>query len=136
LLAGDEAWLYLQATTMAVWSLRGVTPVVPAHPGRQKIGFHGALNLKTGIDLVTRTLEFTSEIAAAHLELILATYPAVNMRQWWDRAPWHGGAAVKAVLAANPRLRIVKFPVAAPDLNPQEQTEGPTLRLTQSDRYA
>jgi transposase len=129
LLAGDEAWMYLQATTMAVWSLRGLTPIVPVDPGRRKVGFYGTLNLKTGCDLVTRTLEFTSGTAAEHLELILATYPVENIRLWWDRAPWHGGAAVRAVLAANPRLEIVKFPVAAPDLNPQEQVWKQTRRM-------
>ena len=128
MLAGDEAWMYLQATTLAAWSLRGVTPIVRVDPGRQKIGFYGTLNLKTGAELVTRTLEFNSETAAVHLELILTTYPQVNIRLWWDRAPWHGGAAVQALLEANPRLELVKFPVAAPDLNPQEQVWKHTRR--------
>ena len=38
----------------------------------------------------------------------------------WDRAPWHKGAAVRSVLAANPRLEIVWFPPGCPELNPQE----------------
>ena len=39
----------------------------------------------------------------------------------WDRAPWHRGEAIREVQAANPRLEIVPLPVAAPELNPQEQ---------------
>lgn len=40
---------------------------------------------------------------------------------FWDRAPWHRGAAIDQVLRANPRLDIIWYPVASPELNPQEQ---------------
>ena len=39
----------------------------------------------------------------------------------WDRAPWHYGPHITAILEANPRLVILRLPTAAPDLNPQEQ---------------
>jgi hypothetical protein len=44
-LAQDEASVYLQATTMAVWAPRGQTPVIRADPGRKSTHFFGALNL-------------------------------------------------------------------------------------------
>ena len=47
-LAGDEAGLYLQATTCHVWSPTGQTPIVRADPGRAKTNFYGALNLQSG----------------------------------------------------------------------------------------
>ncbi len=112
--------MYLRASLMTVWSPRGDTPIVRVVPHRQKVGFYGTLNLHTGQDLVTRTEAFNSQVSAQHLELILATHPGVKIILFWDRATWHGGEPVRAVLAANPRLEIVKFPVAAPDLNPQE----------------
>ena len=121
--------MYLQASTMAVWALRGQTPVVPVVPHRQKVGFYGTLDLKTGQDWVTRTPEFNSLTSAAHLNLLLTAYPVAKILLFWDRAPWHGGEAVQAVLAANPRLEIVKFPVAAPELNPQEQVWKLTRRV-------
>ena len=127
-LATDEAWMYLQATTMAVWSLRGVTPVVRVVPNRQKVGFYGTLDLKTGQELVTRTTEFNSFTTTRHLELILERYDDLKILLFWDRAPWHGGDPVEALLAAHPRLDIVRFPVAAPDLNPQEQVWKQTRR--------
>jgi len=40
---------------------------------------------------------------------------------FWDRAPWHHGEAIRALLAAHPRLEIIEYPVAAPHLNPQQQ---------------
>jgi len=120
--------MYLQATTMQVWSLRGVTPIVPVVPQRQKVGFYGTLDLKTGQEVVSRTDEFNSRTTAAHLTLILETYPAAKLLFFWDRAPWHGGDDVNSLLAAHPRLEVVKFPVAAPDLNPQEQVWKQTRR--------
>ena len=39
---------------------------------------------------------------------------------FWDRAPWHRGKPIDKVLAENPRLEIIYFPTASPDLNPQE----------------
>ena len=120
ILAEDEMTLYLQATTMAVWAPRGRTPVVRAHPGREKVNFYGTLDLRTGEEIVMPTSTMNSETTARHLEQILEAYPDVPILLLWDRAPWHRGEAVRAVLEANPRLEILYFPVAAPDLNPQE----------------
>ena len=58
----------------------------------------------------------------AHFLLhLLDCYPSQPILLFWDRAPWHKGAAVQQVLAANPRLQTVHFPPACPELNPQEQ---------------
>ncbi|NIR93228.1 MAG: hypothetical protein GWO08_05990, partial [Gammaproteobacteria bacterium] len=56
-----------------------------------------------------------------HLQQILVTYPEQQILLFWDRAKWHGGPAVAQVLADNPRLEVMKYPPATPDLNPQEQ---------------
>lgn len=48
ILAEDEASVYLQATTCAVWAPKGRTPVVKVHPGRDLTHFYGTLNLLTG----------------------------------------------------------------------------------------
>jgi len=127
-LTEDEAGLYLQATTMAVWAPRGQTPVVRAHPGRDKVNFYGTLNLHTGRVIATRSTEMNAEATARHLEQILATVPDVPIVLLWDRAPWHSGQAIRHVLQANPRLQLIRFPVAAPDLNPQEHVWKATRR--------
>ena len=54
ILAEDEAGLYLQATTMAIWVPRGQTPVVHVHPGREQAKFYGTLNLDTEEEIVMR----------------------------------------------------------------------------------
>jgi transposase len=45
-----------------------------------------------------------------------------------DRASWYRGPLVCEFLTANPRLEIMYFPVAAPDLNPQEHVWKATRR--------
>ena len=64
--------------------------------------------------------KMNAQTTAQHLEQLLAAHPDMPLLLLWDRAPWHRGEPIRAVLAANPRLEIVPFPVAAPELNPQE----------------
>jgi transposase len=120
--------LYLQATTTAVWAPIGATPVVRVDAGRAKTCFYGTLNLQTGAEVVTRSATMNNEATAVHLQAILDTYPDQPILLLWDRAPWHQGPAVRQVLADNPRLEIMRFPTASPDLNPQEQVWKATRR--------
>jgi len=119
-LAGDEAGLYLQATTCHVWSPTGHTPIIRADPGRAKTNFYGSLNLQTGQEIAMRSDLMNAEVSAQYLEMILEAIP-VPIILFWDRAPWHRGQAIDKVLEENPRLEIIFFPTASPDLNPQEQ---------------
>jgi transposase len=119
-LAGDEAGLYLQATTCQVWSPTGQTPIVRVDPGRAKTNFYGALNLRTGQEVAMRSDLMNAEVSAQYLEMILKTNPDVPIILLWDRAPWHRGKPIHKVLEDNPRLEIIFFPTASPDLNPQE----------------
>jgi transposase len=119
-LAGDEAGLYLQATTCQVWSPTGHTPVVRADPGRAKTNFYGTLNLRTGQEIAMRSDLMNAEVSAQHLELLLEANPNVPILLFWDRAPWHRGKPIDNVLENHPRLEIIFFPTASPELNPQE----------------
>jgi transposase len=112
--------LYLQATLQVVWAARGQTPLVKLHPGRQSTHFYGALNLLTGQDMAMRSPIMNAETSALFLHKILLACPDDPILLLWDRAPWHRGPQIKAILEANPRLEIIYFPAGAPDLNPQE----------------
>ena len=57
---------------------------------------------------------------AQYLRQVLQAIPEVPILLLWDRAPWHFGPAIQQVLATNERLEVMHFPVASPDLNPQE----------------
>jgi transposase len=119
-LAEDEMSMHLQATIMAVWAAKRQTPVVRAHPGREKTCFYGSLSLLTAQDIVTQSPVMNAETTAQHLNRILETLPGQPILLFWDRAPWPSGQPIKEVLAENPRLEILCFPVAAPELNAQE----------------
>ena len=120
LLSGDEASAYLQATLMRVWAKKGQTPVVRVSASRDNTHFYGALNLATGKETLLRSDRMNSEASALFLQKLLDAYPNLPLLLLWDRAPWHKGEAVQAVLEANPRLEIMWFPPGCPELNPQE----------------
>jgi transposase len=69
-----------------------------------------------------------AEVTAQHLHQILDAFPERPILLLWDRAPWHSGQSIRDVLAANPRLEILRLPVAAPDLNPQGHVWKATRR--------
>src|SRR5207249_6552237 len=106
-LAMDEASLYLSATTMAAWGPRGQPLTVRCDPSRAKTSFYGTLDLKTGHELVTQVDTMNAQATAGHLNTLLTTYPDVPILLFWDRAPWHRGAEIRAVLEANPRLELL-----------------------------
>jgi transposase len=128
ILAEDEAKVYLQASTMTVWAPRGEEFVVRCDPSRAHANFYGTLDLKTGHEIVTRTERMNAQATALHLQAILEAHPEVDILLLWDRAPWHRGEAIRALRQANPRLTIMEFPTASPDLNPQEHVWRATRR--------
>jgi transposase len=128
ILAEDEASLYLQATTTAVWAPTGQTPVVRTASERSQTNFYGTLNLHTGAEIVTRSAVMNGEATALHREAILKAIPERPILLLWDRAPWHRGPAIQAVLDAHPRLEVLFLPVAAPEVNPQEHVWKATRR--------
>lgn len=120
IVAEDEASLYLQASLTRVWAPVGQTPVIKAAANRDSTHFYGSLDLATGRETVLRSDIMNAEVSALFLERVLAAYPGVPILLLWDRAPWHRGAAIRSVLAANPRLEVLCFPPGCPELNPQE----------------
>jgi hypothetical protein len=124
-LAGDEAGLYLQATTCYVCSPTGRTPITRADPGRAKTNFYGSLNLQTGQEIAMRSDLMNADVSAQYLEMILEANLDVPVILFGDRAPWHRGKTIDHVRAENPRLEIIFFPTASPDLDPQEHVLRP-----------
>ena len=113
---------------MATWAPRGQSFTVRCDPGRAHVSWYGTLNLKTGQEIVTRAAKLNAETTAEHLQALLTAHPESNILLLWDRAPWHRGPAIQALCQANPRLEILEFPTAAPDLNPQEHVWRATRR--------
>jgi len=105
---------------MRVYAPIGETPVMKVAANRDNTHFYGALDLQSGQEVVMRSDLMVSEASALFLEQVLLAYPERLILLLWDRATWHQGEAVRAVLEANPRLQILWFPPGSPELNPQE----------------
>jgi transposase len=116
----DELSLYFQASPTRVWFAKGQTPVIRISPQRDHQHFYGALNLNTGQEVVLSLPELSSDAALHFLAHLLACLPAHPILLFMDRAPWHKARAVQQFIAGQPRLDVVYFPPACPDLNPQE----------------
>lgn len=119
-LAEDEAGLYLQATLAYAWAPVGQTPRVRLTAERSSQRFYGTLNLLTGEELVMPAATCNAATTAQHLQQLLDRYPDCRILLLWDKVPWHSGAPIRDLLAHNPRLQLMNFPTASPDLNPQE----------------
>ena len=120
ILALDEMSLYFQATLTRVWSPRGQTPIVYMSPQRDYIHFYGALDVRNGREIAVTAPEQTSAVTADFIRILLLLFPAQHILLLLDRAPWHKGGPVRQIAAENDRLEWLYYPVACPDLNPQE----------------
>jgi transposase len=127
--------VYLQATLHVVWAPRGQTPIIKLHPGRESTHFYGALNLHTGQEVAMRSPVMNAETSALFLHKLLLAYPDDPILLLWDRAPWHRGPEIKAILAAHPRLEIMYLPAGAPDLNPQEHVWKATREAVSHNHF-
>ena len=76
--------------------------------------------MHNGQEIAMRSDLMNAEISAQYLEMILEANPDLPIVLLWDRAPWHRGKSISKVLDDNPRLQIIFFPTASPNLNPQE----------------
>ena len=112
--------LYFQATLTRVWSPIGQTPHVRISPQRDCVHFYGALDVRRGRTIAVAAPEQTTVVTTDFLRLLLLLFPTQPILLLLDRAPWHHGPALTALLTENDRLELFYFPPACPELNPQE----------------
>lgn len=120
LVAMDELTLYFQATLTRMWFPRGQIPVVRVTPQREHVYYYGALEVRTGREVAVTAPEQMARVTADFIRLLLILFPHRHILLLLDHAPWHFGPDIDCLLAENPRLELLYFPVACPDLNPQE----------------
>lgn len=116
----DQISLYFQATLTRVWAPIGQTPIVKVSPQRDQVHFYGALEVRSGREVALPVDSQSSEITANFLCLLLLLFPTQPILLLLDRAPWHFGPDIDQLVAENQRLRLMYYPTACPDLNPQE----------------
>lgn len=120
ILSMDQMSLYFQATLTRGWAPVGHTPLVRITPQRDMTHFYGALEVQWGREIALPAREQTSAVTADFIRVLLLLFPSDHLLLLLDRAPWHHGAEIQHLLAENPRLELMYYPVACPDLNPQE----------------
>ena len=119
ILALDQMSLYFQATLTRVWFPKGQTPRIRVAAQRDYINFYGALDVLTGREIALSLPNQNAGMTVHFLEHVLTCWPGRAILLLWDRASWHKGAA-REFVEQHPALDMMYFPVACPDLNPQE----------------
>ena len=120
ILSMDQMSLYFQTTLTRVWPPVGQTLLIRITPQRHMFHFYGALEVQLGREIVLPALEQTSAVTADFLCLLLLHYPTHHILLLLDRSPWRRGPEIQQVLTDTDRLELMYYPVACPDLNPQE----------------
>jgi transposase len=116
----DEMSLYLQATSRRVWYPVGQRPIVRISPQRDCQHWYGALALNSGQEVALSVPTLDSQTTIHFLTHLLTVFPTQPILLFLDRAPWHRGLAIRAFIADHPRLQLIYFPPACPQLYPQE----------------
>jgi len=116
----DQMSLYLQATTKRVWFPVGQRPILRVSPQRDCQHWYGALCLDSGQEVALSVPGLDSQATLHFLSHLLSVFPTQPILLFLDRAPWHRGEAIRRFLADHPRLELLYFPPACPQLNPQE----------------
>lgn len=93
---------------------------IPVATGRDRTGFYGALNIKTGKEHIMRSDKQNSEVSIKYLKKLKKIYPKVKIFLIWDNAPWHKSKKIKKYLRKAKNLELFNFPKYSPKLNPQE----------------
>jgi len=123
-----RAFLMVQ-TLRTTLGVQGHRPVGGHLDGHDVLDVVGALNVVTG-PLTTRTVErprlstrvqqrYWQEAFARHVRDIARAYPAAQYPRVMlviDKAAWHRGALVTAVLRAFPHLALYPLPSSSPKL--------------------
>jgi len=131
----DEVHFYRHSTITRMWAIRGEQPGVRSASTREKIGFFGALELRTGRLLTRPASTFDAETFHDFLEHLLEQAGG-SIHLMLDNASWHRAKALKPFFEAN-RHRLTRcfLPPYSPELNPIERVWRITRRQVTHNRY-
>ena len=122
LLAQDECDCHLLPVLRAMWQRRGEQVRIPTPGQNAKRGVFGALDLRSGPWFYQLTEHKRSVEFIAFLTTLLTAYPLGTIYVIVDNASIHTSKAVKAWLAAQPRLQLIYLPTySGHQLNPVEK---------------
>ena len=118
-----------------MWAPRGQQPPVLSPSCRDKVGFFGGLDLKTGKLLTREAPTFSAETFGDFVRYLLQSTQG-KIYLIFDNARWHKAQALRELFHAN-RNRIVRIflPPYSPELNPVERVWRITRRQVTHNRY-
>jgi transposase len=118
-----------------MWAPKGEQPRVSSPSCRHKVGFFGALNLKTGQLVTQEAPTFNAQTFGDFIRLLLLSTQG-QIYLILDNARWHRSQDLKPFFEANrDRIVIVFMPPYSPELNPIERVWRVTRRLVTHNRY-
>jgi transposase len=117
----DEAGFYMLPCVVRTWSPIGVTPVLTTPCKYDHLSVAGALTREGRVLMKVLDRSFTGEDSVEFLKHILRQIKG-KVIVIWDGAKIHHGEAVKEFLrlGGSRRLRLIRLPAYAPELNPAE----------------
>lgn len=118
-----------------MWAPKGQQPRVLSASTRQKVGFFGALNLKTGCLLTKEASTFNAETFGDFLHYLLQ-HTQGKLYLILDNASWHKARDLRDFFIENQdRLVGIFLPPYSPELNPIERVWRITRRQVTHNRY-
>jgi transposase len=118
-----------------MWATKGQQPRVLSPSVRHKVGFFGALNLKTGCLLTQEATTFNGETFGDFIRYFLASTQG-KIYLILDNAKWHRAKILKGFFEAHQeRLERIFLPPYSPELNPVERVWRITRRQVTHNRY-
>jgi transposase len=122
----DESAFYLLPSVVRTWSKLGISLVIrPSGKKRLHLSVASAISLEGHLITQKQRTSFTGKDMVSFLKHLLSHVQG-NVILIWDGASIHRGEAVKSFLATKlgKRLRLIRLPPYAPELNPDECVWG------------
>ncbi len=131
----DEVHFQRHSSLIRMWAPKGKQPRVISASTRQKVGFFGALNLKTGHLLTKEASTFNADTFGDFLCYFLQ-HTQGKLYLILDNASWHKACDLKSFFIENQdRLIHIFLPPYSPELNPIERVWRITRRQITHNRY-
>jgi transposase len=131
----DEVHFQRHSSLIRMWAPKGQQPRVLSPSVRHKVGFFGALNLKTGRLLAREAPTFNAQTFGGFIRYLLQSTRG-KIYLILDNARWHRSKDLKDFFEANQdRLVFIFLPAYSPELNPIERVWRITRRMITHNRY-
>ena len=131
----DEVHFQRHSSLTRMWATKGQQPRVLSPSVRHKVGFFGALNLKTGCLLTQEAPTFNGETFGDFIRYFLASTQG-KIYLILDNAKWHRAKILKGFFESHQeRLVRIFLPPYSPELNPVERVWRITRRQVTHNRY-